>query len=494
MYHVGVRYGSQEGQEFGAQVMEFVRFHAMRTSVGLAHERGAFPAIKGSIYDSEDLRWTPPQPVAPYQRDWGRPLVDWNDVLEGIKKYGIRNAAQTTVAPTGTIATVAGCEGYGCEPVFALAYVRHVNDQGRDLQLTYASPRFGLALEKAGLVGEARQEIIEQVMQHGTCQDILALPESVRNVFVVAGDITAEEHVRMQAALQAFVDNSLSKTVNFPEGATAEDVAGAYMLAWELGCKGITVYVTGSREKVVLETKATAQKKQPQSTSSSLAIPYWPSVAGDAAPASVAEAEIATQLAAWHETKKPRPRTLVGSTYRVETPLGKAFITVNQNGGGHPFEVFINTAKAGSETAAVSEAIGRLISYVLRLASPIPPRERMAEVVRQLSGIGGGRSLGFGPNRVRSLPDGVGQVLDEYLSGQTAHHATEVEEKSAGQLHPSESVPDMMTASVPPDPQLPASVRQAALKTSELCPECGEASMVNEEGCRKCYSCGYSEC
>jgi ribonucleoside-diphosphate reductase alpha chain len=494
MYHVGVRYGSQEGQEFGAQVMEFVRFHAMRTSVGLAHERGAFPAIKGSIYDSEDLRWTPPQPVAPYQRDWGRPLVDWNDVLEGIKKYGIRNAAQTTVAPTGTIATVAGCEGYGCEPVFALAYVRHVNDQGRDLQLTYASPRFGLALEKAGLVGEARQEIIEQVMQHGTCQDILALPESVRNVFVVAGDITAEEHVRMQAALQAFVDNSLSKTVNFPEGATAEDVAGAYMLAWELGCKGITVYVTGSREKVVLETKATAQKKQPQSTSSSLAIPYWPSVAGDAAPASVAEAEIATQLAAWHETKKPRPRTLVGSTYRVETPLGKAFITVNQNGGGHPFEVFINTAKAGSETAAVSEAIGRLISYVLRLASPIPPRERMAEVVRQLSGIGGGRSLGFGPNRVRSLPDGVGQVLDEYLSGQSAHHATEVEEKSAGQLHPSESVPDMMTASVPPDPQLPASVRQAALKTSELCPECGEASMVNEEGCRKCYSCGYSEC
>ena len=246
---------------------------------------------------------------------------------------------------------------------------------------------------------------------------------------------------------------------------------------------------------MVLETKATAQKKQPQvSPTSSLAIPYWPSVAGDAAPASVAEAEIATQLAAWHETKKPRPRTLVGSTFRVETPLGKAFVTVNQNGGGHPFEVFINTAKAGSETAAISEAIGRLISYVLRLASPIPPRERMAEVVRQLSGIGGGRSLGFGPNRVRSLPDGVGQVLDEYLSGQTAHHATEVEEKSAGQLHLSESVPDMLTAPVAPDPQAPASARQAALKTSELCPECGEASMVNEEGCRKCYTCGYSEC
>ena len=494
MYHVGVRYGSPEGQEFGAQVMEFVRFHAMRTSVALAHERGAFPAIKGSIYDSADLRWTPPQPLAPYQHDWTRPVVDWQLVLEGIKQYGIRNAAQTTVAPTGTIATVAGCEGYGCEPVFALAYVRHVNDQGKDLQLTYASPRFGLALEKAGVVGEARQEIIEQVMQNGTCQDLSSLPESVRNVFVVAGDITAEEHVRMQAALQAFVDNSLSKTVNFPEGATVEDVASAYLLAWELGCKGITVYVTGSREKVVLETKATAQKKQPQGASSSLAIPYWPSVAGDAAPASVAESEIATQLAAWHETKKPRPRTLVGSTFRVETPLGKAFVTVNQNGGGHPFEVFINTAKAGSETAAVSEAIGRLISYVLRLASPIPPRERLAEVVRQLSGIGGGRSLGFGPNRVRSLPDGVGQVLDEYLAGKTTHHADAVEEKSAGQPHLEPPLPDMLTAAAAPDPQPGASARQMALKTSELCPECGEASMVNEEGCRKCYTCGYSEC
>jgi ribonucleoside-diphosphate reductase alpha chain len=131
---------------------------------------------------------------------------------------------------------------------------------------------------------------------------------------------------------------------------------------------------------------------------------------------------------------------------------------------------------------------------VLRLASPIPPRERMAEVVRQLSGIGGGRSLGFGPNRVRSLPDGVGQVLDEYLTGQTIHHVDPDEEKSAGRPHFDATAPDMLTAAAAPDSQPAASARQAALKTSELCPECGEASMVNEEGCRKCYTCGYSEC
>src|SRR5512146_2056418 len=111
MYHVGVRYGSAEGQEFGAQVMEFVRYHAMQTSIALAEERGAFPAIAGSIYDMDDLKWTPPQTLVKFENNWGRPNVEWNSIVDGIKKHGIRNAAQTTVAPTGTIATVAGCEG-----------------------------------------------------------------------------------------------------------------------------------------------------------------------------------------------------------------------------------------------------------------------------------------------------------------------------------------------------------------------------------------------
>ncbi len=485
MYHVGVRYGSPAGQEFGAQVMEFVRYHAMQTSIRLARERGPFPAIKGSIYDPEDLRWEPPRSIVPYSRDWGRPPVDWESVVEGIVKFGIRNAAQTTVAPTGTIATVAGCEGYGCEPVFALAYIRHVNDKGKDLQLTYASPRFEAALEQAGLDEKARQTIIQQVMERGTCQGVAEVPEALREVFVVAGDISAEEHVRMQAALQAFVDNSLSKTINFPEGATVEDVAEAYRLAWELGCKGTTVYVTGSREKVVLETRATAEKKQPtEAPAAPVVLPFGNPATGSAKP--VSAAEIDSQIAAWHESKKPRSRVLHGHTFQVETPLGKAFVTVNENGGGQPFEVFINTAKAGSETAAVSEAIGRLISYILRLTSPIPPRDRLAEVVRQLSGIGGGRSLGFGRNRVRSLPDGVGQVLDEYLTGGTSHAVNErVEAKEdGGNGHRPEPVADLGSDSA----------RQSALRMGDLCPECGEATMVNEEGCRKCYTCGYSEC
>jgi ribonucleoside-diphosphate reductase alpha chain len=473
MYHVGIRYGSQEGQEFAAQVMEFVRFHTMKTSIELAEKRGAFPAIDGSIYDRNHMSWQPPEPIQPYENEFGRPAIDWEDIRKGIQKHGIRNAAQTTVAPTGTIATVAGCEGYGCEPAFALAYIRHVNDNGKDLQLVYTSPLFEKALVQAGIPEEERKKIVEHVMELGTCQGLAEVPAALQDVFVVSADIPAEEHVRMQAALQAFVDNSLSKTVNFPADATEDEVATAYQLAWELDCKGITVYVTGSRHKVVLETKATAKQKE--------ALPTF-----ESAPA---VENLPEQLVMWDEKKKPRPRSLKGYTYNVSTPLGKAFITINENGGDQPFEVFINTSKAGSDTAAVSEAIGRLISYILRLASPVAPRERLKEVWRQLSGIGGGRSLGFGPNRVRSLPDGVSQVLAEYLQATEARESRDEEEASdghtAGGNGYNQRTESALSAGLP---------EHHPHKIGDLCPECGQAAVVNEEGCRKCYACGFSEC
>jgi ribonucleoside-diphosphate reductase alpha chain len=470
MYHVGVRYGSTEGQEFGAQVMEFVRYHSMITSIDLARERGSFPAITGSIYDPENLTWEAPYSIVPFKHDWARPEVDWNRVTTDIRLNGIRNAAQTTVAPTGTIATVAGCEGYGCEPVFALAYIRHMNDNGKDLQLTYTSPLFEEALISSGLDESTRTKVIEQVKDEGTCQNVAEIPEAIRNVFVVSQDVNAEEHVHTQASLQAFVDNSLSKTINFPASAIPEDISTAYMLAWELGCKGITVYVTGSREKVVLETQATVAKKAEPATVN---------------PETGAAAPAAEQPVLWQWTKKPRPRYLVGYTFSVETPLGKAFITINENGENQPFEVFINTAKAGSDTAAVSEAIGRLVSYVLRISSPVEPSERIQEVIRQLNGIGGGRSLGFGPKRVRSLPDGVSQVLSEYIQ-QRAERLLK-EQPLAMKEFPA--------VSEPVKSEISSQVKnQPLLKIGDLCPECGQAAVINEEGCRKCYACGYSEC
>lgn len=463
MYHTGIRYGSPEGQEFAAQVMEFVRYHVMSTSIELAKTRQPFPAITGSIYDPKQITWEPPVSLLSHQRDWGRPALDWSVIVDGIKEHGIRNAAQTTIAPTGTIATVAGCEGYGCEPVFALAYVRHVDDNGQDLQLTYTSPLFEKALIEAGMEDDARKRIIQQVLEAGSCQSIEELPEHLREVFVVSQDIAADEHVRMQAALQAFVDNSLSKTVNFPADALEEDVATAYQLAWEQSCKGITVYVTGSRQKVVLETQQTAKEKQ-DGESALLAPPVEP-------------------LVIWHETKKPRPRRLKGYTFSINTPLGKAFVTVNENGSDQPFEVFINTAKAGSDTAAVSEAIGRLLSYTLRLASPIEPRERLHEIVHQLSGIGGGRPLGFGPNRVRSLPDGVSQALREYLDDSFDEYTWREIDRDNGH-NVGENLQLDTEKELQPD----------TFKIGDLCPDCGQAALVNEEGCRKCYACAYSEC
>jgi ribonucleoside-diphosphate reductase alpha chain len=485
MYHTGIRYGSEEGQEFAAQVMEYVRYHSMRTSVDLAEKRGPFPAIEGSLYDPRAMRWTPPLPISPYRHDFERPALDWTIIVDGIQQHGLRNAAQTTIAPTGTIATVAGCEGYGCEPVFALAYIRHVNDNGKDLTLTYASPLFENALINSGIDPAVTGQIIDQVMLHGTCQDIEAVPEPLRHTFVVSQDITAEEHVRMQAAMQAFVDNSLSKTINFPETATVDEVARAYILAWELGCKGITVYVTGSRQKVVLETKATSQAKDaPQARSQ----PTEP--ASDA----VSHPPSTTQLPIWLDKKKPRPRSLHGITYSISTPLGEAFVTINVNGGNQPFEVFVNTAKAGSDTAAVSEAIGRLISYTLRLASPVAPRDRLKEIWRQLSGIGGGRSLGFGPNRVRSLPDGVAQVLAEYLEVTDESNPRDESETvgPTGQLGGNGF--HLLNESALGSQQSGVVQPQFPMKVGDLCPECGQAAVVNEEGCRKCYACGFSEC
>ncbi len=456
MAALGVRYGSQAGQDFAGLVMEYIQYHCMKTSILLARERGAFPAIRGSIYDPDHFTWEPPSPITPYTRTWDRPSLHWEEITAGIVAFGIRNGAQSTIAPTGTISTVAGCEGYGCEPIFALAYTRYFNDGETRRELQYTSPLFDRALKAAGIAGEAYDHIIQQVNETGSCQGIDDLPATIRDAFVVAADITAEEHVRMQAAMQRFVSNSISKTCNFPEGAAPEDVAKAFQLAWELGCKGLTVYVAGSRDTVVLETRATKKARTAE---------------GQAAPA------------APPKLKKARDRVLIGKTFRIDTPLGTTFITVNENGGDDPFEVFIHTSKAGSETAAVSEAIGRLISYILRINSPVTPADRLREVVRQLGGIGGDNPLGMGPFRVRSLPDAVAQVIEEYLN----IHDSEAEE-GASQNHA--AVIEVNRATTMALPVIDPSQKV----TFSLCPSCGMASLVREEGCLKCYSCGYSKC
>jgi ribonucleoside-diphosphate reductase alpha chain len=278
----------------------------------------------------------------------------------------------------------------------------------------------------------------------------------------------------MQASLQPFVDSSISKTINMPSTATEEDVYNAYMLSWELGCKGLTVYVTGSRSEVVLETKATADKKSSEN-------------------GTVAADEPMETVFMFNEEKEPRPTELVGRTYRTLSPAGTAYITINENDKyeNEPFELFINTSKAGSEIAAISEAMGRLISLILRIKSPVSPRDRLKEVVRQLTGIGAGRQMGFGPNRIASFPDAIAQTLSRYLN--------QVENFDAHTLIPTNGNGHHADESIQPQLPLKMSNGNGATPLSsepigDICPDCGAATLMKEEGCVSCHSCGYAEC
>jgi ribonucleoside-diphosphate reductase alpha chain len=262
MYLVGVRYGSTKGQELASQIMEFIRYYSMTASIDLARVRGPFPGIVGSIYDPQKVTWEVPKPLVKHTTNFSRPVLDWKKIMTDLKKHGIRNGAQTTVAPTGAIATISGLEGYGCEPVFALSYTRHTREgaerEGKEWrEMQYESYLFEAAMKKVGLSKGERHKLFAQVRANGgSCRGVVGIPKEIAEIYVVSGDLPVSEHVRMQAVMQRWIDNSISKTINFPSTATPDEVASAYQLGWELGLKGMTVYVEGSREQVVLEKKS----------------------------------------------------------------------------------------------------------------------------------------------------------------------------------------------------------------------------------------------
>ncbi len=490
MYQMGIRYGSKESLDFSSQIVEFIRYHAMLTSVELAKEKGFFPGIKGSIYDPEDIKWKIPTSLVEHRMDLSRPKLDWDKVMSGIKKFGIRNSTQLTVAPTGTTATVYGLEGYGCEPVFALAYYRNVYQAAggdKNLQLTYVSPSFQKALDASNLDEATKKQIIDESIHKGTIQHLSNVPEDIKHTFVVSADISSDEHVWMQAVIQRFIDNSISKTCNFPENATKEDVKKAYQMAWELGCKGLTVYVTGSRQEVVLETKATQEKKNK------------------------AEGTAETKVVEILGTKRPRPRVVVGRTHEISTPFGDAFVTVNRNGatGKQPFEVFVTIGKSGSDVAAFAEALGRLISGWLRSSGN--PNKSLEEIAHQLRGIGGSTSIGFGTGRVSSIPDAVAKVLmnelnlSHKLEGNAENMLLETgEDFRQDSLFEKVEVEAGVNVTAEESTEATGSSSSAhadgrkslgaVFKGASVCPECNNMTLIETEGCVKCSNCAYTRC
>ena len=337
-----------------------------------------------------------------------------------------RNGTVTTIAPTGTISMIAGCSS-GIEPVFALAFEHRVKGPDGERVLTFASPVFEARARARGFWSEA---LMAEVARRGSVQGIAGVDADTQAVFKTAHEIDYAWHVQHQAAFQRHIDNGVSKTINLPHEAAIEDIAQAYLLAWHEGCLGITVFRDGSKATQVLTA----------------------GLSGGPGAGSGEERVV-----------KPRPHSLSGQTYRTETPIGTAFVTVNDTIAGEPFEVFVQVGKGGSDTMAVAEALGRLISLVLRLPSPLSARRRLEEVINQLSRIGGGQPTGFGLAKVLSLPDALARVLGEHIG---------------------EASRAIAAATGAPRPR----------QIGDLCRECGQATVVFEEGCKKCLSCGFNEC
>ncbi len=343
----------------------------------------------------------------------------------------MRNSTVTTIAPTGTISMIAGCSS-GIEPIFALAFEHRVKQSDGERVLTFMNETFERIARDEGWYSEALKQ---EIARRGTLHGIPGVPEMAQHVFKTSHEISFDWHVRHQAAFQRSTDNGVSKTINLPNAASEDDVASAYRLAWELGCLGITVFRDGCKGEQVLNIGVGAKKEK--------------------APAGVAAGQMAI---------KPRPHSLKGSTYRTETPIGTAYITVNETLDDEAFEVFVQVGKGGSDTMAVAEAMGRLVSLILRLPSPFSAQRRLEEIISQLSRIGGGQPTGFGPAKILSLPDAVARTLAEHI----------------GQIKAPTQAPGAHTNGKKP--------------VGDLCKECGQATFIYEEGCKKCLSCGFNEC
>jgi ribonucleoside-diphosphate reductase alpha chain len=406
LFMLEIPYNSEEALRLGGKIMAFFEEKGHDESANLAKVRGPFPNWEKSIYKSD------------------RPL---------------RNSTVTTIAPTGSISIIADCSS-GIEPIFALAFMHKVGDR----QLDFINPWLIEVLKKRDLWNDL---VKQEILKTGEIGHLNFIPEEVRKLFVTAHEVPPEWHVRMQGAFQKHTDNAVSKTVNLPHSAEVEDVKKIYLLAYQTGCLGITIFRDGCKNTQVLH------RGIKDKTSDEI---------GKTEPGKLEEEKY---------TIKPRPKTLTGVTIRENTPTGTSYVTMNSDEHGELFEVFVNIGKAGSDVQADSEAIGRLISLILRIPSPWSSDVRVREVVNQLRDIGGRRIYGFGPSKVRSIPDSVAKVLAEQILGETNGHAAspKVEE-------PAENS----------EPKLRAGV--------DICPECGSASLVSEEGCSKCYDCGFANC
>lgn len=348
LFQLDIPYNSEAALETAETVMRFIQETAHDASRNLAEKRGTFENYDQSKFKDQGIKY--------------------------------RNATTTTIAPTGTLSIISGCSS-GIEPLFALSFVRNVMDNDKLLEV---NPYFEKIAREKGFYSH---DLMDGIARQGSIHDLMEIPEDVRKVFVTAHDVSPEWHIRMQAAFQKYTDNAVSKTVNLPHNASVEDVRKVYNLAYELGCKGVTIYRDGSKENQVLSFTRKDEKKED----------------------------------GFMTAVKERPETLSGFTTKIKTGYGYLYVTVTEF-EGQPFEVFATIGKSGRSTTAKTEAIGRLVSLALRSGVKVD------KIIHQLKGIGGEYPIFQDGGLVLSIPDAISRVLEkQYMTGETApkNHKTE---------------------------------------------------------------------
>ncbi|MBI3282619.1 adenosylcobalamin-dependent ribonucleoside-diphosphate reductase [Candidatus Curtissbacteria bacterium] len=468
---LGIGYNREEAFELAEQIMQFVQKEADNASCELAKIRGVFPAFKGSIYDRAG----------------------------GIKP---RNGARTTIAPTGTISLLADCAS-GIEPHFAQTFAKNTIEGKR---LFTTNPYFLEALKERDL--ESDELIGEIEANRGSIQGLNEVPEDLQNVFVTAGDIAPKDHVRMAAAFQKYTDNGISKTINFPNEATVDDVREAYWLSYELGCNMITIYRDGSRVKQVLEVKKGKS--------------YYDQLAGKRFDDEGHELPPLPR-------KRPTPQEAWGMRIRKKADVGWVYTSVFRDVENSPVEVFINIGKTGGYVAGAAEVTGRLASRALKYGASLE------EIASDLVGISCGTPYGIGPDSVLSAFDAVGKSLIEIANAKQLQLpisqetiAEEVVKKdsivqAAGQSNgqtngytngqsngvgtngnglPRQAGQNLQMsipqgAEMQLDTGLVSGIHEEKIIENKfiVCPDCS-SPVIYAEGCRKCVnpSCGWSKC
>jgi ribonucleoside-diphosphate reductase alpha chain len=465
---LGVPYDSEDGVSLGRKIQQFVDAEAKNESERLATLRGVFPEWERSIWgpDATAARLPNGERVRPMRR--------------------LRNCNVSTVAPTGTISIIAACSS-GIEPLFAVAFMR--NQAG--VLMPDVNEDFVAIAKQEGWYSD---DLMRRIAETGRI-DLAEVPERWQRVFVTANHIKPEWHIRMQAAFQEHNDSAISKTCNFANDASVEYVAEIYRLAYQLGCKGVTVYRDGSRDAQVLSTGDTAKKVK-----ESVKVGGKGGTEGKGG-STADHADLHGELAELrHENerlrrsmleleaenlqrrqKRSRPELLRGTTRRLETPLGTLYVTVTEDDRGQPFEVFMSLGKAGGALMADVEALGRLISLALRSGIP------MREIWRQLRGISSDRVIGLGPHKVLSVPDAVGIAIERWMQEKEG-----VQQELLPGVSPSSAEAPVTVQSVARgNEQMALGGMQETL--SGACPDCG-SQLEFAEGCMKCHVCGFSEC